>query len=96
MNQNYLNNEDSGQFPWDPPAKELWEPNEPIPDEIRRMMPNEIGLMVFLSALKKSGLKDTPEARDSIRGFVNMRRKEEYERWKAGYYDHHPDELNVE
>ena len=58
-------------FPDIKPAKELWQPPEPVPTEIQKLFPTEESIPVFLDLLMREGAEDSPEIRDRIRGFVN-------------------------
>ena len=64
------------------PTETLWQPPEPIPAEIEARMPGEKEIAHLLTLLKKDGILDTPDQRDRIRSFANLRRIEEYTEWK--------------
>lgn len=75
------------------PEAELWYPPEFIPAEIADIMPQEKHLAEIREILY-GDMEFAPEL-DMVRAIVNIRRRRIYQDWLSGYYEQHPELLNI-
>lgn len=84
-----MNSDNSSPTPANPPL--LWMPEEPVPDEVMAVMPDERSFEAAQELFSGGTPLDTSELYD----IVNDRRRVVFQHYKEGFYELHPRCLEI-